>query len=124
MTLVYEWRKSLLAPMFMHFTFNTIATSGMMILAIVSAISPVLGVAGVDCKQGVEVTSIAPGSGAADTDIQPGDIITHFNGMPIQNFPALKLQTAMHKAGSTRSPSAHRLRSRASQDHRARDAPA
>jgi membrane protease YdiL (CAAX protease family) len=99
MTLVYEWRKTLLAPMILHCTFNSLASSAMILFTILAIYSPVLGVGGSNSQDGCIVTLIAEDSGAADSDLKIGDVITKFDEAPIYSFAGLKTQVALRRAG-------------------------
>jgi membrane protease YdiL (CAAX protease family) len=80
LTLVYEWRKSLVVPVFVHAGNNMFAAIVSVIMMIASANSPVLGVYGNDHPDGCQVDSVVPESAAAKANIAEGDVITDING--------------------------------------------
>lgn len=55
--------------------------------------------AGLPSASGVLVTSVAPDSVAAASDIQVGDILTEFNSVPITSSAALRDLLSSHPAG-------------------------
>src|SRR5262249_22324977 len=59
-TAVYQWRKTLLAPIFVHAGNNMIAMLGLVLVMVMYANSPVLGVIGHDHEQGCEVERFTP----------------------------------------------------------------
>ena len=70
LTSVYEWRKSLVTPIFVHAGNNLMAVLGLLLLMYVAANSPVLGVTGHDRPEGgFVVESVAPDTGAANAGI-------------------------------------------------------
>ena len=46
-----------------------------------------IGVAGISHPEGCQINEIQPGTAAAKSDLEPGDVITHFNGDPVFGTP-------------------------------------
>jgi membrane protease YdiL (CAAX protease family) len=99
LTAVYQWRKTLLAPIFVHAGNNLIAMLGLVVLMVVSANSPILGVIGHDHEQGCQVDQLAPDTGAAQAGIVAGDIITDLDGEHIAGFTQLAEAVRQHHLG-------------------------
>jgi membrane protease YdiL (CAAX protease family) len=99
LTAVYEWRKSLLASIFVHAGNNLMAVVGLILLMVASANAPVLGVLGHDQQGGCQVDQVAPETGAATAGIAPGDVITDLDGQPIAGFNQLAAAVRRHQAG-------------------------
>ncbi len=51
--------------------------------------------------EGVYIANIYEGSGAADSDLQKGDIVTKVDGTTVEDMSALQEQLTYHEAGST-----------------------
>jgi membrane protease YdiL (CAAX protease family) len=83
---IYEWRKTLFAPIFVHGMYNFVALA---VLFLVYANSPVLGVYGTTCPEGICIDRIQTGSAAEAAGIRQGDIIVSYNGNPVTNFEQL-----------------------------------
>ncbi len=99
LTAVYEWRRSLLASIFVHAGNNLIAVLGLIVLMVTSANAPVLGVIGHDRADGYQVEQVAPETGAAKAGIVPGDVITDIDGQPVASFNQLAAAVRLHQAG-------------------------
>ena len=101
LTAVYEWRKSLLASIFVHAGNNLMAVLFLILLTVVSARAPVLGVIGHDQPEGYQVDQVAPDSGAARAGIVPGDVITAIDGQPVGSYARLVAELLRHQVGDT-----------------------
>jgi membrane protease YdiL (CAAX protease family) len=99
LTAVYEWRKSLVTPIFVHAGNNLMAVLGLLLLMYVTANSPVLGVIGRDHPEGVNVDEVVADSAAAKAGIAAGDIVTDINGEKIARFTNLVEILRQHQAG-------------------------
>lgn len=83
--LVYEWRKTLLAPILMHALMNAV---GMAILAAGAAAyadSPMLGLGGTAHEGGCLVTKLAPGGAAEAAGLRLGDVVATVDGEPVED---------------------------------------
>jgi membrane protease YdiL (CAAX protease family) len=99
LTAVYQWRRTLLAPIFVHAGNNLIAMLGLVVVMVLYANSPVLGVIGRDHEQGCEVERFTPDSGAEKAGIAPGDVITELDGEPVSGFAQLSEAVRRHQIG-------------------------
>jgi membrane protease YdiL (CAAX protease family) len=88
-TLIYEWRKQLLAPIFAHAGFNLVAAIGVLLTMAAREDSPVMGVTG-DPKDAVcVVRRIVPGSAAEEAGLRIGDTIESLDGTAIRDLSHL-----------------------------------
>jgi membrane protease YdiL (CAAX protease family) len=106
--LVYEWRKTLIAPMLIHSLSNALSALSVLLLAVAYAKSPVLGVGGDPKDAAAVVRHIVPDSAAEKAGIQIGDEITAFNGQPIHDFRQLAQSVRRYQPGDTIPVSAKR----------------
>lgn len=83
LTLVYTWRKTLIAPILVHAGINFFSALGVAATMIATANSAVLGVLADRQQAGFVIQEVAPGSAAEKAQLQVGDRITSFNGKPI-----------------------------------------
>jgi S1-C subfamily serine protease len=83
---VYEWRKTLVAPVLLHASINGVATALLALNIAADATAPRLGVFGEPRGAGVTLTDIAPGSSADRTGLRVGDVVTAIDGMPIPDM--------------------------------------
>lgn len=80
---VYEWRRTLWAPISMHLTCNTI-TATMLVMAFVAyGNRPLLGIATEACDGGCRITRILPDSSAEEAGLKVGDIVIRLDDQPI-----------------------------------------
>ncbi len=84
--LLYEWRKTLLAPMLLHSMVNVLWIV-MMFWAVAAA--PRLGVVGETDERGCKVTVVAPASAAETAGLRVGDVITAVDGEPVRDLQNL-----------------------------------
>jgi membrane protease YdiL (CAAX protease family) len=99
--ILYEWRKTLAAPICLHMLFN-----GMSVLAITlglsgSANAPVLGVYGETAggSGGCRITVVVNKGSAEIAGVRVGDVITAVDGHPVASFPALTRVIRSRKVG-------------------------
>ena len=86
MTLVYEWRKTLVTPIFVHMGNNLLASIGVLFLLAQHANGPVLGIGGDPRDTECVIHSVMPGSGADEAELFEGDVIIVFGGTPVRDF--------------------------------------
>jgi membrane protease YdiL (CAAX protease family) len=86
LALVYEWRKTLLTPMFMHSLQNGL---GLAILTWSYFHTPILGVQGVPDQVGCRVTKVVPGSAADVAGVQVGDVIVTVDEESVSNVSTI-----------------------------------
>ena len=83
---VYEWCKTLVAPVLLHASINGVATALLALNIAADATAPRLGVFGEPRGAGVTLTDIAPGSSADQSGLRVGDVVTAIDGMPIPDM--------------------------------------
>lgn len=79
----YEWRKTLLAPMLLHFMINTVSMAVMFATIAHFANAPVLGVGAEPNERGCLVANVVPGGTAEASGLQSGDVITALDEYPV-----------------------------------------
>ncbi len=99
LTALYEWRKTLLAPILVHAGLNLLAAIGTLTMMMTYANSPLLGVGGEPGDTKCVVRTVFPGSAAEVADLRVEDIITSFNGDPIRDFPHLSETVPLYRPG-------------------------
>jgi membrane protease YdiL (CAAX protease family) len=99
LTVVYEWRQTLIAPILLHAGINFITAVGVAITMILQANSPVMGVIGDPQDAECVIRQIVQNSAADEAGLQVGDIITSFNSEPIRTFPHLVETVQRYRAG-------------------------
>jgi len=101
LTAVYEWRKSLLTPVFVHTTWNMLFAVGIFVMMIANAHSPVLGVAMQESSDRCLVTQVIPESAAEKAGLVRGDVITDFGKYAIRGSEDLRRAVLLYRAGDT-----------------------
>jgi len=99
LTGVYEWRKTLLAPMLVHGGYNALCVVGIIVSMVAAANAPMLGVDGEDHADGCLVTYAVPDGAAALARIAPGDIITDIDGEGVHGMESLREVLRSHEIG-------------------------
>ena len=99
LTLLYEWRKTLIAPIFVHSGINAVAALGVAIMAVTYANGPVLGVNGDPNPSECAIRQVVPQSAADKAGLKVGDIVISFNGQPIRDFPHLRETVRLYQPG-------------------------
>jgi len=87
--LLYEWRRTLLAPVLLHSMVNVVGIAVLAWSIAADAAAPRLGVSGVTHEAGCQVGEVAPGSAAEAAGLQVGDVITSVDGDPISDLRSL-----------------------------------
>jgi membrane protease YdiL (CAAX protease family) len=95
LTMIYEWRKTLITPILVHAGISFVAALGTVLMMAVHANGPVMGVYCNPNEDQCVIRQITPGSAAEEAGLQVGDIITSLNSVPIRNFSHL-VQTISH----------------------------
>ena len=99
---VYQWRKTILVPMFVHSLYNAVGAIAIAGTIAASANAPVLGVRGAREAGGhVVVQEVVPGSPAEIADLRPGDVILSYNRVPVTHFAQLKRLVRAGRVGDT-----------------------
>jgi membrane protease YdiL (CAAX protease family) len=87
--LFYEWRKTLVAPVLLHASVNTIGMAMVMANLAADAASPRLGVYVVAGEHGCVVTGVSAGSTADRAGLRTGDVVTAIDGAAVATFREL-----------------------------------
>jgi uncharacterized protein len=83
---VYEWRGTLLAPIFVHALQNLVVGLIAVSAAISSANAPVLGIMGHAQDGGCLITEVHPESGGHEAGLRPGDRLTSVDEEPVADI--------------------------------------
>jgi membrane protease YdiL (CAAX protease family) len=85
---IYLWRRTLLAPVFVHALFNVSVLA--IALYVASQPRPYLGVRGNPDAPNCVIEAVMPGSAAAEAGLRVDDVITSLDGQPVTSFRDLK----------------------------------
>lgn len=99
LTAVYEWRKSLLTPVFVHAGCNMLFVAGVFATMIVNANSPLLGVAMQESSDRCLVTQVVPESAAEKAGLRQGDVITQLGQYSVSNSEELTRAVRLYRVG-------------------------
>jgi membrane protease YdiL (CAAX protease family) len=97
--LLYEWRKTIVAPVLLHASINAIGFAMVMVNVAADANSPRLGVFVVAGEHGCVVTEVFAGSTADRAGLRPGDVLTDFDGTAVRNFRELSATVRQKQIG-------------------------
>lgn len=87
---IYEWRKTLLAPMLVHCMWNSIVMLFVAIMVTNTAHAPMIGVTfSPEAGGPAVVEQVLPGSPAEEAGIQPGDVIESYDGRDVTDSKQL-----------------------------------
>jgi membrane protease YdiL (CAAX protease family) len=101
LTAVYEWRKSLLTPVFVHAGWNMLFAVGIFASMVANAHSPVLGVVMQERSDRCLVTQVIPESAAEKAGLAQGDVITNLGRYTIRGSEDLRRAVRLYRAGDT-----------------------
>jgi membrane protease YdiL (CAAX protease family) len=101
LTMVYEWRKTLLSPIFVHAGINFFAAMGVLGMMANLADRPTIGLSGDPDDNECIIREVIPNSAASEADIKVDDKIVAFDGKPIADFPALGAAVAARQPNDT-----------------------
>lgn len=99
LTAIYQWRKTLITPIFVHAGFNSLVALGMVFAMDAYANSAVIGVVGDPNDNQCVIRQIAANSPAENAGLQVGDVITSVNAEPIRDFSHLLRTVPLYKPG-------------------------
>lgn len=100
-TIAYEWRKTLISPIFVHALINFVSAIGIWAMMEDVANRPTLGVAGDPHGTECIIQEVFPNSAAAEAGIAMDDRIVAVDGQPIAGFSTLKATVATRAPGET-----------------------
>jgi membrane protease YdiL (CAAX protease family) len=86
LALLYEWRRTLVAPVLLHALVNTVGLAVTFAGIAAEANAPRLGVYGERHETGCRITRVVPGSTAEAAGLQVGDVVTALDGKPVRDI--------------------------------------
>lgn len=95
LALVYQFRKTLIAPIIVHSVFNSVQVSLLVLVKLLLSLSPTLGVGVAPHEQGLLVEQVQPDSPAEKAGIREGDVLTELDGRPLKQPLELRLLLAV-----------------------------
>jgi S1-C subfamily serine protease len=99
LAMVYRWRGTLLAPLFVHSGFNLVAAVFFALAVHENANRATLGVAAESRQRPCRVKAVLDGSPAQDVGIEPGDVIVGADGYEISTIEDLQAVTSWKQPG-------------------------
>ena len=99
LAVIYDWRKTLLAPIFVHCIQNSVASIRAALLMIATMNAPLLGVNGTAVERGCLIAVVQPGSTAEEIGLRKGDIIAKFDGQPVRDIADLATLVRQKQVG-------------------------
>jgi membrane protease YdiL (CAAX protease family) len=87
--IVYEWRKTLVTPIFVHAAVNTVGLSVLMLSLGAESAAPRLGVRVESDADGARITEIVPDSSADRAGLHLGDVVKTVDGQVVKDLPSL-----------------------------------
>lgn len=96
---VYEWRKTLLAPIFLHAASNAMWAVIVLSMMLSYGARSHLGIGMEDGERGVRISSVSQNHTAGDLSLEEGDVITHFNSKRTSDPAALKAAIEKQEPG-------------------------
>ena len=101
MSLLYEWRKTLLAPVLLHAFVNSVGLAFIAWGIAVNGPAPRLGLGGESHEGGCVVTVVVPGSGAEAAGLAVGDVVHCDHGAPIRDLRSMTQAVRRRHVGDT-----------------------
>jgi len=101
LTLVYWWRQTIFAPIFVHAGFNALAVAGVLLTMYAHSNSAFLGVSPQEPVTENVIGTVTPNSPAAESGLRPGDTITHFDTHPVTDFQNLAETVSWYEPGDS-----------------------
>jgi membrane protease YdiL (CAAX protease family) len=89
LVVVYEWRRTLLAPVLLHSLVNALGFAITALSVAASANAPILGVSGAAQKGGCLITEVLPDSAADTAGLRVGDLVTAVESKPVVDIPSI-----------------------------------
>jgi membrane protease YdiL (CAAX protease family) len=99
LAVVYEWRRTLLTPMFVHFLQNLSVGLLTLIVALNAANAPLLGIQGDERQDGCLLKEVEPGSAAAEAGLQANDVLTSMEGYSVRKVSDIAAILSSKHAG-------------------------
>jgi membrane protease YdiL (CAAX protease family) len=98
---VYAFRRTLLAPVFLHICQNFAAMLVTIAMANAAARVPVIGIHGDASPEGFIVRAVTPDGPAASAGLQPGDVVTVLDGYGVRSLKDVKNVLRLRTVGDT-----------------------
>jgi membrane protease YdiL (CAAX protease family) len=98
---VYEWRKTLLAPMLLHALVNAVGIAFITSSIAATPEAPFVGVFGDAHSGGCLITEVLPGSGGDEAGLQVGDLVTAVDRKPVANIREIARIVRRKRVGET-----------------------
>ena len=99
LALLFEWRRTLLAPILMHALVNALAMAIMAQGIAADAAAPRLGVYGETHERGILLTKVVPGTAADSAGLRVGDVIFSLDGEAVADMPGLTRAVRSRQVG-------------------------
>ncbi len=96
---VYAWRKTLVAPIYLHTLQNAAAAAVAVSTAIAVANAPWLGVNGIPGEGKCRLVEVYPSAAAAEAGLQVNDVVTAIDGQSVTDFNDLARIIGAKRAG-------------------------
>ncbi len=101
LTMVYYWRQTIVAPIFVHVGFNGLWALGMFLSICASGDAPALGVIGDESPTECVIGTVIPGSPAESAGLLAGDTIQQVGDYQITDFQSLINAMSCYEAGDS-----------------------
>ena len=101
LAILYDYRRTLLAPVFLHTFQNAVAVAAALAVAAAVANQPVLGVFGEQGERGCRITDVGPGTAAEDAGLRAGDEIRAVDGTPVGDIADVAQAIRSKEAGQS-----------------------
>jgi membrane protease YdiL (CAAX protease family) len=101
LALIYYWRQTIFAPIFVHAGYNTVAAATLLLTMHANASAPVLGVTPQPATTECVIGTVIPNSPAEAAGLLPGDTIAQLDDYPITDFQNLIETVSCYRAGDS-----------------------
>jgi membrane protease YdiL (CAAX protease family) len=98
---VYQWRKTLVTPVLIHASLNSIAALATLLFLLATLAAGSLGVTGKLVDQGFLVEAVQASGPAEQAGVLPGDLILEIADQPLDFEQGLGKLIRLHQAGDT-----------------------
>jgi membrane protease YdiL (CAAX protease family) len=96
---VYEWRKTLVAPICVHAGINTLGVTMLLLTLAADAAAPRLGVFVESGTGGACITQVVPESAADRAGLRVGDVLKTVDGQVVTDLPSLSAVVRQRSVG-------------------------